>query len=41
VRSFALRVEADWAHRIGAQRVEELRATLELLRTKVFLAEDE
>jgi len=41
VRAFALRVEADWAERIGAQRVEELRAALELLRTKVFLAEDE
>jgi hypothetical protein len=36
-----LRVEADWAHRIGAQRVEALRETLELLRTKVFLAEEE
>jgi DNA-binding MarR family transcriptional regulator len=41
VRAFALRVEADWAHRIGAQRVEALRETLELLRTKVFLAEEE
>jgi hypothetical protein len=33
-------VEEDWAERIGAQRIEELRATLELLRTKVFLAEE-
>jgi DNA-binding MarR family transcriptional regulator len=40
VRAFALRIEADWAERIGVQRVEELRATLELLRTKVFLAEE-
>jgi DNA-binding MarR family transcriptional regulator len=40
VRAFAMRVEADWAERIGAQRVEELRTTLELLRTKVFLAEE-
>jgi DNA-binding MarR family transcriptional regulator len=39
VRAFALSVEEDWAERIGAQRIEELRATLELLRTKVFLAE--
>jgi hypothetical protein len=35
-----MRLEADWAERIGAQRVEELRTTLELLRTKVFLAEE-
>jgi len=41
VRAFALSVEADWAARVGAQRIDELRATLELLRTKVFLAEDE
>jgi DNA-binding MarR family transcriptional regulator len=40
VRAFALSVEQDWAERIGAQRIEELRATLELLRTKVFLAEE-
>jgi DNA-binding MarR family transcriptional regulator len=40
VRAFALRLEADWAERIGVQRVEELRTTLELLRTKVFLAEE-
>jgi len=40
VRAFALRIEAEWAERIGAQRVEELRTTLELLRTRVFLAEE-
>jgi DNA-binding MarR family transcriptional regulator len=40
VRAFARGIEADWAKRIGAQRVEELRATLELLRTKVFLADE-
>jgi hypothetical protein len=40
VRAFALSVEADWSERIGAQRIEELRATLELLRTRVFLAEE-
>jgi len=40
VRGFALSVEEDWAERIGAQRIQELRATLELLRTKVFLAEE-
>ncbi|HKR36627.1 MAG TPA: MarR family winged helix-turn-helix transcriptional regulator [Steroidobacteraceae bacterium] len=41
VRAFALSVEADWSERIGAQRVEELRATLDLLRTRVFLVEEE
>ena len=39
VRGVALKIEADWAERIGAQRIAELRAALELLRTKVFLAE--
>ncbi len=39
VRAFARGIEAEWAERIGAQRVEELRATLQLLRTKVFLAD--
>jgi DNA-binding MarR family transcriptional regulator len=40
VRTFARSVEADWAARIGAQRIEELRSTLEELRSKVFLAEE-
>jgi DNA-binding MarR family transcriptional regulator len=40
VRAFARRIEAQWAGRIGTQRVAELRAALELLRTKVFLADD-
>jgi DNA-binding MarR family transcriptional regulator len=40
VRAFARSVEADWAERIGSQRIEELRATLELLRTTVFLAQE-
>ena len=40
VRAFARSLEADWARQIGAQRIEELRATLELLRTTVFLARD-
>jgi DNA-binding MarR family transcriptional regulator len=39
VRAFARSVETDLAQRIGVERVEELRATLELLRTTVFLAE--
>jgi hypothetical protein len=41
VRAFALEVEAEWAGRIGAKRIDELRATLDLLRTGVFLAEPE
>ena len=39
-RAFALSVEADWAERVGAQRIEELRSTLEQLRSKVFFAEE-
>ena len=39
VRAFARNIETEWAEQIGAQRVEELRATLQLLRTKVFLAD--
>ena len=38
--TFALEAEAEWAERIGAPRIEELRATLELLRSTVFLAEE-
>ncbi len=37
VRTFSRSVESDLAERIGLQRIEELCATLELLRTKVFL----
>jgi DNA-binding MarR family transcriptional regulator len=40
VRAFARSIETEWAEQIGAQRVEELRATLQLLRTKVFLADE-
>jgi DNA-binding MarR family transcriptional regulator len=40
VRAFSRRIEAEWAERIGAQRIEELRATLELLRTSVLLADE-
>ncbi len=36
-RAFSLSVEAEWAERIGSKRVEELCATLDLLRSKVFL----
>ncbi len=39
VRAFSRRMEAELADRIGASRVEELRATLDLLRRNVFLAE--
>ena len=40
VRAFVLNVEAEWAERVGAQRIEQLRTTLEDLRSEVFLAED-
>jgi DNA-binding MarR family transcriptional regulator len=40
VRAFSRSVEADWAERIGSQRIEELCTTLELLRTRVFLARE-
>jgi len=40
VRAFARGVEADWAERVGAQRIEELRSALEELRNKVFLADE-
>ncbi|HEX6119962.1 MAG TPA: MarR family winged helix-turn-helix transcriptional regulator [Dongiaceae bacterium] len=32
VRAFSREIEAEWAERIGRQRVEDLRSTLELLR---------
>lgn len=32
VRAFSRQIEAEWAERIGRQRINELRATLELLR---------
>jgi len=41
VRAFSRSVEAGWAARIGTRRIEELRSTLEELRTRVFLAEEE
>src|SRR5215471_93592 len=40
VRAFARSVEAEWAEQIGARRVEELRTTLQLLRTKVLLVDE-
>src|SRR5512141_1968613 len=40
VRAFSRSVEADWAERISAQRVDELRSILEELRNKVFLADE-
>jgi DNA-binding MarR family transcriptional regulator len=39
VRAFSRKVEAEWAERIGRQRLEELRSILERLRTSVLLAE--
>ena len=41
VRAFSRSIEAEWAARIGADRIAELRATLELLRTDVLMADDE
>jgi DNA-binding MarR family transcriptional regulator len=38
VRAFAASVEVEWARQIGAERVEQLRSTLELLRKTVLLA---
>src|SRR5690242_13915547 len=35
IRAFAREVEEDWAKRVGARRVEDLRSTLELLRTSL------
>lgn len=40
VRAFARSIEIEWAERIGSARVEELGATLDLLRRTVFLAGD-
>ncbi len=40
VRAFSRSVEADWAKQIGSHRIEELCATLELLRTTVFLTRE-
>jgi len=40
VRAHAAEIEAEWERRIGAQRVTQLRATLDLLRTEVFQAEE-
>jgi len=38
VRDFARSIEAEWAERIGNERIAGLRETLELLRTEVLLA---
>lgn len=40
VRAFARSIEERWAAKVGAERIEDMRTTLELLREKVFLAED-
>ena len=40
IRTLARDVEAEWADRIGAQRIAQLKETLELLRTEVFAADD-
>ena len=40
VRTFVHGVEADWAERVGARRMEELRAALELLRASLLASED-
>jgi DNA-binding MarR family transcriptional regulator len=38
VRTFARSIEAEWARHIGAQRVEELCTTLDMLRTSMLAA---
>lgn len=35
IRAFAREVEEDWARRVGARRIDDLRSTLELLRTSL------
>jgi DNA-binding MarR family transcriptional regulator len=37
VRAFARQVESEWAAEIGAARLAELRATLLLLRERIFV----
>lgn len=39
-RAFARSIEKEWAARVGEQRIEELCATLELLRKSVFLGDE-
>jgi DNA-binding MarR family transcriptional regulator len=39
VRASSREIEADWSARVGARRIEDLRATLELLRQS-WLADD-
>jgi len=41
VRAFARRIEAEWAERIGDERIAQLRETLELLRSEVLLTKDD
>jgi DNA-binding MarR family transcriptional regulator len=40
VRAFGRALEVEWAERIGSERIADLRATLELLRTQVFMTEE-
>jgi DNA-binding MarR family transcriptional regulator len=35
IRAFAREVEDDWARRVGARRLDDLRSTLELLRASL------
>ena len=39
VRAQSRRVEVDWAGRVGAHRVDDLRETLEVLRTSLLASE--
>jgi DNA-binding MarR family transcriptional regulator len=36
VRAFSREIEAEWAERIGRQRIEDLHSTLEMLRNSSF-----
>jgi DNA-binding MarR family transcriptional regulator len=40
IRALSREVEAEWAARIGATRIAQLKETLELLRTEVFATDE-
>lgn len=40
VRKFSRSIEADWGRKIGMRRMEQLRGTLEVLRSEIFQARE-